>query len=716
MFDSLARLTSRRARRVVVIAAIAAVAAGVLGTGVADGLNPYGAEDPATESIRAADRVEAATGLDPSLGLVALVRTVAGPGDDRSRARIERVARRIERDPAVGRVTTFYGSRDRAMVSRDGRSQFIAVNLKAVPDGEQQDAAERLGEDLNGSTVKLGGFAAASADVNEQVEKDLKRAEMLAFPILFVLSLLFFRSMVAAALPLLVGGLAILGTFAALKAADGVTDISVYALNLTTGLGLGLAIDYSLFMVARFREEIAAVGPGAEALRRTMATAGRTVLFSSLTVAAAMASLLVFPQNFLYSMGLGGVMVTVIAATVALVVLPAVLMLLGERVNALSPRWLRRRAERDARATASGAWYRLSRFVMARPGRVAAVSAAVLIAAGLPFLGIAFTWVDATVLPESAVSRQVDTALKSDFPPGRTSRIGVVVDSPPDAAVRDFADRVGALPGAAGATAPVAVDRATSLVEIFPRRAELSDETQELVQDVRAERAPAATLVTGQAAQFTDLKASLVDHLPVAILIVVAATMLVLFLMTGSLVLPLKALVMNVLTLSATFGLLVLVFQDGRLEGLLDYTSQGALETTQPVLLFALAFGLSTDYGVFLLSRIKEARDQGASDSEAVAIGLERTGRIVTAAAVLFSIAIGAFATSEIIFVKENGVGTALAVLIDATIIRALLVPSLMELLGRRNWWAPSPLRRLHARFGLDEGAPAPAAGSSLNQ
>nr|MBA3358131.1 MMPL family transporter [Thermoleophilaceae bacterium] len=569
---------------------------------------------------------------------------------------------------------------------------------------EQQKAAERLGKELNGAQVRLGGFAAASADVNEQVENDLKRAELLAFPILFVLSLLFFRSTVAAALPLLVGGLAIVGTFAGLNAANEVTDISVFALNLTTGLGLGLAIDYSLFMVARYREEIAAVGTGEQALRRTMATAGRTVLFSSLTVAAAMASLLVFPQEFLYSMGIGGVLVTVIAAAVALVVLPAVLTLLGKRVNALAPGWLQRRAEADSRPTASGAWYRLSRLVMRRPGRIAVISTAVLVAAGLPFLGISFTWVDATVLPEDAVSRQVDTALKKDFPPGRVGRIDVLVASPPSAAVGDYARRIGALPDADGTTEPVAIDSNTSRVEVFPRKSELSQASQALVRRVRAERAPADTLVGGRSAQFVDLKDSLVDHLPLAAVIVVAATMLILFLMTGSIVLPLKALIMNLLTLSATFGLLVLIFQDGRLEGVLAYTSQGGLETTQPVLLFAIVFGLSTDYGVFLLSRIKEAHDQGISDSESVAVGLERTGRIVTAAALLFSIAIGAFATSEIIFVKQAGVGTALAVLIDATIIRALLVPSLMELLGRRNWWAPAPLRRLHARVGLSEG------------
>jgi len=697
----------------VAIAVCLALAAAAYGGNVADGLSPYGAEDPATESIRGDRVVSDLTGLDPGSGLVALVRTGAPPGEARSRAKVARVARVLRRDPAVGRVRTSYGLGDRSLISRDGRSQIVAVNLRTAPERLQQQAAERLGERLNGGGVKLGGFAAASADVNDQVKKDLQRAELLAFPILFLLSLLFFRSMVAAALPLLVGGLAIVGTFAALKAANELMDVSVFALNLTTGLGLGLAIDYSLFIVARHREEVAVAGLGAAALRRTMASAGRTVLFSSLTVAAAMASLLVFPQPFLRSMGVGGVLVTLIAGVVALVVLPAVLTMLGGRVDALSPPWLQRRAAAEARPAAAGTWYRLSRFVMRFPGRIAAASAVFLVAVGLPFTGITFTWVDATVLPDSAVSKQVDTELKRDFLPGRAGRIGVVVDFPPGSAVSDYARRMGRLPGAAGAAPPVALDRDTALVEVFPRNAELSEESQGLVRMIRAEPGPATTLVTGQSAQFVDLKRSLVGHLPLAALIVVAATMLVLFLMTGSVVLPLKSLVMNVLTLSATFGLLVLIFQDGRFEGLLAYTSQGGLEATQPVLLFALVFGLSTDYGVFLLSRIKEARDQGASDSESVAVGLERTGRIVTAAAVLFSIAIGAFATSEIIFVKEVGVGTALAVLIDAGIIRALLVPSLMELLGHRNWWAPAPLRRLHARIGLAESAAEPAPPTS---
>lgn len=704
MFDALTRLATHRPRRVVAVSLAIAVACAVLGGGVAERLGPYGADDPGTDSVVADRLLERASGVEPGTGLVAIVRTDTRPASAAARQRVGRVASVLRADPEVGRVTTSYGSGERALVSRDGRSQIVAVNFRPGSDSQQQDAAERLGAELNGGGVKLGGFAAASAEVNDQVGEDLARAEMLAFPLLFVLSLVFFRSLVAAALPLLVGGFAIVGTFFALRLVNEVTEVSVFALNLTTGLGLGLAIDYSLFIVARYREEIAATGPGIEALGRTMATAGRTVAFSSLTVAAALASLLVFPQKFLYSMGLGGSIVALIAAAVALLVLPAVLALLGHRVNSLSPRWLRRRAGADARPATTGFWYRLSRTVMRRPGTIAAASAAVLVVAGLPFLGIKFTAIDASVLPESSTSRQVDIALERDFPPNRTNPILVAVESPSNAAVRRHARLLGSLPGAAGATPAVEVGDDVSLIQVFPRAGELAEASQDLVRSVRSRDTAFPSWTGGQTAEFVDLKASIVEHLPFALAIVMLATIVVLFLMTGSVILPLKALVMNLLTLSATFGLLVLIFQDGRLEGLLDYTSQGALETTQPVLIFALAFGLSTDYGVFLLSRIKEARDGGASDSEAVALGLERTGRIVTAAALLFSIAIGAFATSEIIFVKENGVGTALAVLIDATVIRALLVPSLMALLGRRNWWAPGPLRRLHARFGVADG------------
>ncbi len=517
-----------------------------------------------------------------------------------------------------------------------------------------------------------------------------------------LLSLLFFRSLVAALLPLLVGGVAIMGTLLILRVASELTSVSIFALNAATGLGLGLGIDYSLFIVSRYREELARGESGLEALRQTLATAGRTVLFSALTVAGALASLLVFPQRFLYSMGLAGVGVSLLAAAIALTVLPAVLALLGHRVNALAPGFLARRAEREARPAQEGFWYRLAQLVMRFPGRIAAAAAALLIALGLPFLGVKYTSVDVRVLPTSASARQVDDALKADFPPYRDTPITLAIKGNASEARRIAADADQS--GAAAVRPPRKLGGHTYAVDVISDAAPYTGQSQALVRELR--RMPGDTLVTGATAHYVDLQASLGDHLPIALAIVAALTIAVLFAMTGSLILPLKQVLMNALGLSAMFGILVLVFQDGRLEGLLGYTSLGGLEAPQLLLLFAVIFGLSTDYGVFLLSRIKEARDRGASDSEAVAIGLERTGRIVTAAALLFSIVFFAFLSSIIIITKELGLGTALGVLIDASIIRALLVPSLMQLLGKWNWWAPAPLRRLHGRIGLEKPLP----------
>jgi RND superfamily putative drug exporter len=403
-----------------------------------------------------------------------------------------------------------------------------------------------------------------------------------------------------------------------------------------------------------------------------------------------------------------------VAATLALVALPALLALLGPRVNALSPRRWRRAAERDARLAHEGFWYRLSRGVMRRPGRVAIAAAAVLVVLGLPFLRVAFTGFDANVLPKSASARQVSDALDRDFPPHRGSPITLAVDAPRSAApqVGALATEVRRVSGVAAVGPARPLGGETWQLDVISRSGPLSAQSQRLVDDVRHLRTPLHVAVQGQTARFLDQQASLGAHLPLALILLAATTLIVLFAMTGSVVLPVKALLMNLLTLSAAFGILVFVFQDGRLEGLLSYTSLGGLDSTQPILLFVIAFALSTDYAVFLLTRIKEARDGGAGERESVAIGLQRTGRIVTAAALLFCVAIGAFATSEIVFIKELGIGTALAVLIDATIVRALLVPSLMALLGYWNWWAPRPLRRLHERFGLSETQAAGPAGA----
>jgi RND superfamily putative drug exporter len=400
--------------------------------------------------------------------------------------------------------------------------------------------------------------------------------------------------------------------------------------------------------------------------------------------------------------------VALLAATLALTVLPALLAVLGPRVNTLSPRRLRHAADRDARPELSGAWYRLARFVTRRPAPVALASASVLIALGIPFFTqIRFITADARVLPQSASANQVQTALDTQFPPNRTTPLELVLGVPASSPqVRALSERIARLPDVSAVAPAQPAGRETSLLEVAPVRGPLTASTEQLVREVRAIHTPYYLGVAGQTAAYLDLEHSLGAHLAAALAVVVAATLIVLFLMTGSVVLPLKAVVMNALNLSAVFGILVLIFQHGNLEGPLGYHSVGALDATQPILLFAIGFGLATDYGVFLLARIKEAHDAGAPNSQAVALGLERTGRIVTAAALLFAVAVGAFATSQIVFIKELGIGTALAVLLDASVIRALLVPSLMALLGSLNWWAPRPLRRLHQRIGLQDAAP----------
>ncbi len=705
MFDSLARLADGKAKRVALLALVFFLLAGAIGGSVAERLDPYGAEDPATETVQAMDRLEQAGLRIPAVIAVVEDAPVANPATKR---RVEALEQQVRERADVASVTGYYDTRSKAFVAKDGQSTYFAIALKATEDKPWQDAGAEIADELNEEPgVLVGGAAVAQEQVNKQVEEDLKKAELLAFPLLFLLSLLFFRSLVASVLPLMIGGLAIVGTFLILRLASEVGSISIFALNLTTALGLGLAIDYSLFIVSRYREEIAKTGPGLEAMKRVLATAGRTVFFSSLTVAAALASLLVFPQRFLYSMGLGGALVALFAALISLTVLPAVLTLLGDRVNSGAPKFLQRRAEADARPDEHGFWYRLSRFVMRRPLPIATLSALFLIILGLPFLQIKFNTVDPEVLPESASARQTYDTVSSEFPPYHETPIWIDVEGGGPKAAAQVAAEVRKVDGVAEVAPPQKLAPGVTALQVVSANPFISEASQTTVKGIRDLRAPPGTtvLVGGATADFVDFQSSLTEHLPIALAIVIVATLVILFLMTGSVILPIKSLIMNFLNLTAVFGLLVVIFQDGRLEGVLDYSSPGAIEQTMPILLFAVAFGLSTDYAVFLLSRIKEARDHGASDSESVAIGLERTGRIVTAAALLFAVAMGAFATSQIIFIKENGVGTALAVLIDATIIRALLVPSLMELLGKWNWWAPAPLRRLHERWGISETA-----------
>jgi len=694
MLDFLARQVDGHPRWISAAALVFFVVAVALGGSVSRHLDPYSARDSATDSIRARQALEDAGYRPP--GVFVVERSPVGSPS--TRARVESLERRMRRRSDVASVSGYYDTGSPDFVSRDRLSTYFTIALRPTDDKRFQEAGEDIADRLaREDRVLVGGPAVALAQTNDQIEHDLRAAELLAFPILFLLSLLFFRSLTAASLPLIIGALAIVGTYLILRLLSEVSSISIFALNLTTGLGLGLAIDYSLFIVSRYREEIARDGPGLPAMRRVMATAGRTVVFSALTVSVALAALLVFPQRFLYSMGLGGSLVVLLAATVALVVLPAVLTMLGSRVDSLAPRFLRRRAAADARPDPEGFWYRLARSIMRRPVPVATACAVALIALGVPFLRIVFNTVDPTALPKETSARRAYEVVNRRFPPYRQTPLLLAVSGDTTAA-RDVAVAARRTPGVALVASPRRLSRHLSLVLAISKTAHSSTASQNTVRRLRAIRPPpgATVLVGGESAEFVDFQTSLGRHLPYALAIIVVATLTILFAMTGSVVLPVKTLAMNALNLSAVFGLLVLVFQDGRLEGLLDYSSSGSLEQTMPILLIAVVFGLSTDYAVFLLSRIKEAHDSGLSNTDSVAIGLERTGRIVTAAALMFAVAMFAFATSQIVFIKENGIGAGIAVLIDASIIRALLVPALMALLGRWNWWAPAPLRRLY--------------------
>ncbi len=711
MLDWIARLANSRAWVVVGFAVAFTALSGALGGPVAGQLHQGGFTNPKSESEAATRSLAAATGTRADRNVIALVR-VDSINSAAAQSEVAQVVRTIAADKDVKAAFSYYQTHDPSLVSRDGRETLVIGLFKDVNDDAIGAASTRLQDQFkNDHAVTLGGVGTTFAEVQANVQADLGRAEALAFPILFLLMLWVFRGAVAALLPLLVGGITVLGTFLGLRLVNLEAPLSIFALNLATGLGLGLSIDYSLFMVSRFREELAAGRAVPEAVRVTVQTAGRTILFSSLTVAAALASMTLFPLNFLFSMGVAGVIVVALAATTALLVLPSVLRLLGTRVNALAPRrW--QRTESSSR----GFWYSLSGFVMRRSVIVALASGALLIAFGLPFLSIKFNSVDATTLPATASARIVDTAVKSDFPGQRGVPAIVVIKAGQDrgADVAAFADRIRQVGGVNSVGQPQYLGSGTWQLDADLGKDPYSARATTTLRDIRSLSAPFPVQVSGLTGYFIDLQKGLLDSLPLAVATVTVTTLLILFLMTGSLILPIKSVLMNLLTLSATFGALVFVFQYGHFQGLLNYTSSGALEQTQPVLLFAIIFGLSTDYGVFLLARIKEARDGGRPNTEAVALGLQRTGRIVTAAALLLCVAIGAFATSNIVFMKELGLGTVVGVLVDASIVRALLVPSLMGILGEWNWWAPGFLRRLHLRLGISESGSVRRPGVSI--
>ncbi|HXB15223.1 MAG TPA: MMPL family transporter [Solirubrobacteraceae bacterium] len=678
----------RRLGAGILLAFLSVVVIGSAASRVLDARHDFA--DPGSQSTAARVRVERATGAEPAPGVLALLS--AAPGS----AAAAHAAATLRSDPAVASVAG-------PLPSRAGGSSMVTATLRAGFD--ERAAVDRIKRDFAGDrAVTLGGPSVAGREVNEQATKDLGLAEALAFPLLAILAFLIFRG-VAALLPLAVGGTGVFAAFAALRAVNVALPLSVFALNLVIGLGLGLAVDYSLFMVSRFREELGAGRDVPEAVRTTMRSAGRTVLYSAVTVAVAMSSLTVFPLRFLQSMGIGGVIVALTAAASALTILPVLFVLMGRRLGKVTPG-----------APREGRWYRHARRVLRHPGAVAAVTAGALLLLALPALRTHWSGVDAHALPASASARVVEDAAAREFPQTAATPGYVSISAGPQAGgeLAAYALRLRAIAGVASASAPRYLGAGTWEISTTTPGEAIAPAAQRAIAAMRAVAAPFPAAVGGSGAEFADQRAAIGSSLPAALAILIIGTLLVLWLMTDSVVLPVKALAMNALTVAAATGLLVVIFQDGHLRGLLSFGRQTGIEQGNYLVLAAIAFALSTDYGVFLLTRIKEARDEGEPDGEAVALGLQRTGRIVTAAAVLLSVAIGAFATSHVVFLKEIGVGAVAAVLIDAFIVRTLLVPALMGLLGAWNWWSPAWLHRLHQRIGVGESAgsarpPAPA-------
>jgi uncharacterized membrane protein YdfJ with MMPL/SSD domain len=695
MLNALAERGIRRPRRILIAAFVAFIVAAVLGGPVAGLLESgNGFDDPGSSSAAARQTIERASGLEAGPGVIVLVDTPRGATSAEGRERLAAAQRVVAADPGIGAVRAPDDPGGQRLVAVDGRSALVVGTVKASAD--DGDVADRVATHLEGLPgVTLGGSAVSGVQVSDQVSADLGRAEMFAFPILALLAFVFFRGGRAAALPLMVGLLAVTGSFLALRLINSAYGLSIYALNVVFGLGLGLAIDFALYLVSRFREELAAGREVPQAVRISMATAGRTVVFSALTVSAAMLSLVVFPQQFLKSIGIGGAVVAVIAAAGALAILPALFTIMGTK---LMPRG----GVADA---AESRWARVASAVMRRPGAVAAVTAAAMILVALPTLRTHWTGVDANVLPTSHSARVVSDRLGAEYPQLSADPVILAVRAPASARaeVARYAADVAAVDGVRSVARPELVGQGTWRIDAVVPGSQIADQAQRTVEAISALPRPFPVDVGGAAARFADGRAAISHGLPIALAVLVVTTLLLLWLMTGSAVLPIKALVMNALTLGVTTGVLVLVFQDGRLESLLGYQSQGGIEQSDFLVLIAIAFALSTDYGVFLLGRIKEARDRGLDDRRAIISGIGATGRLVSAAAMLLAVAMAAFATSQIVFIKEIGVGAVVAVLVDAFVVRALLVPSLMALLGRRNWWSPRFLRRLHARVGVSE-------------
>ncbi|BCB87634.1 MMPL family transporter [Phytohabitans suffuscus] len=707
MFAWWGRVVVRLRWAVLAAAAVLVVLGATWGTGVFGKLTGGGFDDPGSESTKARARIIAELGNQDVDVLVLYSSDSATVDQPAFRDPVTTTLARLGGMPEVASVTSWYDTRAANLVSTDRHATYAVVQLRGVDPDDKIAAYERVEPALDapGVTTEAGGTVPFGHEANEQTERDLIRAEALSLPVLLVLLVVIFGGLVAAGTPLVIGGLAILGAFVAVRLLTFVTDISVFAVNVITLIGLGMAIDYALFVISRFREELAAGHGTPAAIRRTMTTAGRTVMVSGLTIALALASLLIYPQSFLRSMAYGGVAAVLVAMLGALTVLPALLAVLGPRVNALRiPTPWRRRS-------AGEGWARVARSVMRRPWLYAVGVVAILAVFAAPAVRMQFGGFDERVLPAGSEPRVVADRLAADFPGSTVGPIEVLVSGASAAEARGFAERVERVPGVTGVG--VTANRGDSTLLSVTYTGEPSgDAAQDAVRAIRDLPAPpgAEVLVTGRTAADVDLVSSLASRLPWMALIMAAATLVLLFLAFGSVVLPIKAVLMNLVSIGASFGVVVWIFQDGHLSGPLAFTSTGAIDPSNLILMLAVLFGLATDYEVFLLSRVREEWDRTGDNTASVATGLAATGRIITAAALLLIVVVAGFATGGITFIKLIGIGMIVAIVVDATLVRALLVPATMRLLGRWNWWAPGPLGRVYRRYGIREGEPAEPA------
>ncbi|MGE0778429.1 MMPL family transporter [Mycolicibacterium sp.] len=700
----IAELALATPRRFLVLAALVAVAAGVFGVPVAKTLCACGFEDPTAESATASRLLTERFGR----GDEQLLFVVSSPGGHRG-APARKVGRQLvadlERSPHVATVTSAWTAAPAEaanLVSTDGTAALVVAGITGA-DGTAQDHAAELADrltvahhDRDGVTVRAGGTAMVNAQITEQSQRDLLLMESLAIPLSFLVLVWVFGGLLTAAVPIAVGVLSVLGALAVLRAVTTFTDVSVFALNLSAAMGLALAIDYTLLMISRYRDEIAAGAARDEAVVTMMTIAGRTVLFSASIVALSMAMMALFPMNFLRSFAYAGVATVGFAEAAALFVTPAAVALLGDRLG--------------AGRSGPGFLYRWTRGVLRRALPVGLAVVAVMLALGAPFLGVKWGFPDDRVLPPSASAHQVGDVLRGDFIHDSATAVTAVV---PDAVgvtpieLRRYAEDVARIPDVVAVSPPAQADGSAALT-IYTAAPLYSQASHEQLDRLHAVPGPAGrtVLLTGTAQTNRDSVAAITARLPLVLGLIAAVMFGLLFLLTGSVVIPLKALVLNMLSLTAAFGAMVWIFQDGHLGGL-GTTTTGTLVANIPVLLFCIAFGLSMDYEVFLVSRIREFWLTTGDNDESVALGIAHIGRVVTAAAAVMCISFAALIAAQVSFMRMFGLGLTLAVLADATLIRMALMPAFMHLMGAWNWWAPKWLRHLHSRYGLDHGGVA---------